>query len=385
MDKKTGDKSPKDTKSEKKDGSGKRKKKPLWYRIFMISSAIVIAILIGLIVYIYHLMSLVNYDPGTVPPTQEGDPTTEYFATVENPEEYTHLPVASIVDDEHEGDGRSELGIYNILLMGLDKDSGNLSDSMIVVTIDTKNKAIKLTSFLRDILVPIPGRSPNQLNVVFRSGGFELIKEVFAKSFDLCIDAYAAVNYSELTQVIDKLGGVSVYMTEAEVNFLNTSNYIADPKYRNLDVYTGVHWLNGSQATGYARVRFVDKGNEANDFARTTRQRQILNSIYDQFKSKSLPELLALMETVLPSITTNLTIPEMTEIATKAVAAGVLSSDMEQLRIPLNELHKNAYYEKMLILDIDFEANTKEVHKFIFGDTEDEEDEPEISAGTTAD
>ena len=134
-----------------------------------------------------------------------------------------------------------------------------------------------------------------------------------------------------------------------------------------------MHWLNGSQATGYARVRFVDKGNEADDFARTSRQRQILNAVFDQFKSKSLPELLSVMETVLPLITTDFTIPEMPEIATKSVAAGVLSSEMEQLRIPLNELHENAYYEKMLILDIDFEANTKEVHKFIFEDEEEEE------------
>ncbi len=372
MDKKTADRSPRSTKDGKKEGFfGKFKKKPLWYRVFMISSAIVIVILLSVIAYAYHLMSLVNYDPGMDPPENQ-ETTSEYFATVENPEDYTHLPVASIAND-HEGDGRAEAGVYNILLMGLDKDSGNLSDSMMVVTIDLNQKAIKLTSFMRDILVPIPGHSPNKLNTVYRTGGIKLLKEVFAKSFDLCIDGYAAVNYSELTQVIDKLGGVSVYMTEAEAEFLNTSNYIADPKYRNLDVYTGVHWLNGSQATGYARVRFVDKGNEADDFARTSRQRQILNAIYDQFKSKSLPELLSVMETVLPLITTDFTIPEMTEIATKSVAAGVLSSEMEQLRIPLNELHENAYYEKMLILDIDFEANTKEVHKFIFGDKDEEE------------
>ena len=384
MDKKTAGRDPGNTKEPGKSGGRRRsRKKPLWYRIFMIVAAVIIFILLGTIAYAYHLMSLVNYDPGTIPDSSE--PGTEFFATVENPEDYTDRPVASMdMDTEHEGDGRSEPGIYNILLMGLDKDSGNLSDSMIVVTVDINKKAIKLTSFMRDILVPIPGHSPNQLNVVFRTGGFELVQEVFAKSFDLHLDGYVSVNYSELTKVIDKLGGVSVYMTETEAEYLNTSNYIADPQYRNLEVYTGMHWLNGAQATGYSRVRFVSKGNEADDFARTSRQRQVLNAIYDQFRARSLADLLSLMEDVLPNVTTSLTIPEMTEIATKAVAAGVLSSDMEQLRIPLNELHKNAYYEKMLILDIDFEENTKVVHRFIFGDAEGDEDgdKPEISAGS---
>lgn len=322
-----------------------------------------VVILLGMIAYAYRLMGLVNYDDGQ----NINQESTEYFETVENPEDYTDLPIASIETIEHEGEGRSEPGVYNILLLGLDKDSGNLSDSMIVVTIDTKDKELKLTSFMRDILVAIPGYSNNKLNTVYRTGGMELLKEVFAQSFDLCIDGYVAVNFSSLAQVIDKLGGVSVYMTEAEAEYLNTSNYIADPQYRNLEVYTGTHWLNGSQATGYARVRFISKGNEADDYARTSRQRQILTAVYDQFKNKNLTELLSLMETVLPLVTTDMSAAEMTDIATKAVTAGVLSADMQQFRIPVNQSFQDSWYNGMLVLDIDFEKNREEAHQFIFG------------------
>lgn len=344
------------------------KRKPLWYRVFMITSAVMVVILLGMIAYAYRLMGLVNYDDSQ----NINQESTEYFETVENPEDYTDLPIASIETVEHDGDGRSEAGVYNILLLGLDKDSGNLSDSMIVVTIDTNKKALKLTSFMRDILVTIPGYSNNKLNTVYRTGGIDLMKEVFAKNFNLCIDGYVAVNFSSLTQVIDKLGGVSVYMTEAEAEFLNTSNYIADPQYRNLDVYTGTHWLNGSQATGYARVRFVNKGNESDDYARTSRQRQILTAIYDQFKSQSLTELLSLMETVLPLVTTDMSVTEMTDIATKAVASGVLSAEMQQFRIPVNQSYQDSWYNGMLVLDINFEKNIEESHNFIFGSAEPE-------------
>ncbi len=378
MDKKAAGGSPESTKEQKNGGLAKRfKRKPLWYRVFMITSAIIIVILLGMIAYAYRLMSLVNYDDGQ----DMNIAGTEYFDTVENPEDYTNLPVASIEATEHEGDGRSEAGIYNIMLLGLDKDSGNLSDSMIVVTIDTKSKSLKLTSFMRDMLVQIPGYSNNKLNTVYRTGGIELLKEVFAKNFDLCIDGYVAVNFSSLTQVIDKLGGVSVYMTEDEAYYLNTTNYIADPQYRNLDVYTGMHWLNGAQATGYARVRHVSKGSEADDFARTGRQRQILNAIFDQFKSQSLTELLSLMETVLPLVTTDLTIPEMTDIATKAVTSGILSSEMEQFRIPLNNSFQDSWYNGMLVLDVDFEQNITALHQFIFGDAE-QKNELEIETTT---
>lgn len=352
--------------SGRKKGSGiigSFSRRPLWYRVFMITSAIMVVILLGMIAYAYRLMGLVNYDDGQ----NINQESTEYFETVENPEDYTDLPIASIETIEHEGEGRSEPGVYNILLLGLDKDSGNLSDSMIVVTIDTKDKELKLTSFMRDILVAIPGYSNNKLNTVYRTGGMELLKEVFAQSFDLCIDGYVAVNFSSLAQVIDKLGGVSVYMTEAEAEYLNTSNYIADPQYRNLEVYTGTHWLNGSQATGYARVRFISKGNEADDYARTSRQRQILTAVYDQFKNKNLTELLSLMETVLPLVTTDMSAAEMTDIATKAVTAGVLSADMQQFRIPVNQSFQDSWYNGMLVLDIDFEKNREEAHQFIFG------------------
>ena len=367
-----------DNKKTTKAGKIKKRfsEKPLWYKIFIISAVIIIVILLGLVGYAYHLMTLVNYDDtsdDTISPT-------DYIETVENPEDYTHLPTATLEEIESNGEeGRSIKGIYNLLLLGLDKDSGNLSDAIIVVTIDTKNKSLKLTSFMRDMLVQIPGYSNNKLNTAYGKGGAKLIYDVFATNFDLKLDGYVAVNFSSLAKVIDTLGGVSVYMTEKEAHYLNTTNYIADEASRNLEEFTGTHWLNGSQAVGYARVRHVEKGSEADDFARTTRQRQILNSIYEQFRNQSLPDLLNTMETVLPLVTTDLTLMEMTKIATDAVGAGILSADIEQFRIPIANSYTDSWYNKMLVIDVDFKLNNREIHEFIFGSVPDEfKDEEEI-------
>lgn len=52
----------------------------------------------------------------------------------------------------------TEKEIYNILLIGKDgiSQKNSRADTMIILTIDNKNKAIKLTSLARDTLVYIP-------------------------------------------------------------------------------------------------------------------------------------------------------------------------------------------------------------------------------------
>lgn len=348
-----------------KDSKGQNKyikrfmNKPMWYKVIMSVAMVSVVILLLLIAYAYRLINLVNYEDGSKTTISE----TDYFETVENPEDYTHLPTVN--DDEkqwNDGKGRHEDGVYNILLLGLDKDSGNLSDANIIVTINQNNKTIKLTSFMRDILVQIPNSSNNKLNTPYGKGGIQLVYDVFATNFDIKLDGYVAVNFSSLTKVIDKLGGVSMYISPAEAEYLNTSNYIADVNSRNL--VSGTQTLNGSQAVGYSRIRYL--GND--DFERTERQRKLLNAIYEKFRNSSLTKLISIMETVLPLVTTDLDSGEIIKIATETINAGL--TDLEQFRIPVNNSFTNSWYNKMLVLDVDFEKNIEELHKFVFGDAE---------------
>ena len=65
-------------------------RKPLWYKIFMITALVIILCLVGTIFYVYYLMSLANYDDGSDHIVQD-----DYFETVPA-EEYTHLPEATL-------------------------------------------------------------------------------------------------------------------------------------------------------------------------------------------------------------------------------------------------------------------------------------------------
>lgn len=356
--------------SNKKTGSRKKvsgkAKKSIGYKVLVgVTAAIVLVIGIA-VAYTIHLYSLMNYDNGkqTTPANIDDD---NIYETVENPDDIAHLPNVTIDKDNNEEDtkkeGRQEEGIFNILLLGLDTTEGKkLSDTIMIATLDTKNNKIKLTSVMRDILVSIPGRNPNKLNTPYQYGGITLLYQVFEESFGIKLDGYVAVDYNALEDVVDALGKVELYISTKEAEFLNTSNYISDVASRNL-LPDKKQLVNGSQFVGYCRQRWTTADA---DFGRTKRQRYALNALYEKFSSSSLDKILDTIEVVLPYVTTDISFSKMISLATSAVKTGL--GDIEQSRIPLNNAYVDAQYKGMAVLDIDFEANTKALHEFIFGD-----------------
>ena len=71
-------------------------------------------------------------------------------------------------------------GMTHILLIGIDarpgQDTGR-SDTMLLLTIDPDNKCLKLTSFMRDLYVEIPGHKNNRLNAAYVFGGPNLFDQ----------------------------------------------------------------------------------------------------------------------------------------------------------------------------------------------------------------
>jgi len=356
----------KDVKRTKQKKKPVSKKKKLAFRILVAVGAVLVLVLGIGIAYVVHLYNLMNYDDGTQPSSSFSHEDVSY-EVVENPEDIAHLPTITIQTTEpHEVDekkeGRHVEGVYNILLLGLDKAQGNLSDTIMIATLDTRDNSIKLTSVMRDILVQIPGYSPNKLNVPFKLGGINLLYQVLENYFEVKFDGYVAINYYALEDAVDALGGVSLYINNVEADFLNTSNYISDEKSRNL-VGGKTQTVNGSQFVGYCRQRSTTADA---DFGRTKRQRYALNALYEKFKGSSVSQARNLIETVLPYVTTDLKLTDMVTLATNAISSGL--GDIKQLRIPKNDAYVDAQYKNMLVLDVDFEKSKITLHEFIFGD-----------------
>jgi len=303
--------------------------------------------------------------------------STKSFDTVEDLEGETSISdgnVAGLPVTEDENTvvpflGRQEDYAVNILLLGeeaIGSGSGRgRTDLIIVATLNTKDKSVKLTSLMRDTLVQIPGYDDNKLNSAYEMGGIDLLYQTIEANFDLKLDGCVMVDFESFEKVIDKLGGIEISLTANEAEYLRTTNYISKPE--NRDVVEGMQTLNGNQALGYCRVRKRATAEGVNnDYGRTDRQRIVLNAIFEKYKTKSEVELASTMISILPMITTDITSTQFESLLTTFMNIGL--TNIKQLRIPVNgTFTDNIEVRGMDVLIPDYQANIVALHDFIFG------------------
>lgn len=263
--------------------------------------------------------------------------------------------------------------VLNVLLFGQDKkesktDSGR-SDSMILVSIDVKNKQLKLTSFLRDTYVYIPSGDDyegwNKLNASYSFGGAKLAVKTIESNFGVKIDRYGIVDFSGFKEVVDGLGGVKIPITGSEARYINAQidynhqkcKHIADKYCESIyktdskgnPVYdsngnqvekTKKVKLNGQQALWYARNRGSDEISttevfSGDDWDRTERQRKLINAVVDEFKDASFVDLVSVVNKIGPMVQTNFKENEITSLMTSALS--ILKYPIYQFHIPIGE------------------------------------------------
>lgn len=221
----------------------------------------------------------------------------------------------SLLNDEH---------VLNILLFGQDyrqdeTDYGR-SDSMILMSIDTINKKIKLTSFQRDTYVTIPEHGNDKINAAFSLGGEALSIATLEANFGPQVDYFATVDFSSFREIINILGGIDIELNLEEIQYINAQIDVNDQLDRTSflkydpNKETQVMHLDGYQALWYARDRGEENlgGNpeysfSGDDWDRTQRQRKLIQTVINQLKGNvSVGDLVEIVNKVGPLITTNL-------------------------------------------------------------------------------
>lgn len=258
----------------------------------------------------------------------------------------------------------------NILLLGTDArgDTKYLrTDTMIVLSINARTSQMKLASIMRDIWVQIPGYGGQKLNAACVYGGPELTIRTINEYFGLNIEKYALVNMKCLVQIVDTLGGIQLDVTPAEsgaIRRLNASSVNAKDgsgKYISDAVPSGEQvLLNGKQVLAYSRIRKSDS-----DYARTSRQRNVLVAIAKKMQDVSLLRLTGIVTTTLQYVETNLGFSEIMDIAGVCMKADL--NKLSEFRIPADGTYDSGMYGTTWCIKPDFEANKNALHEFIYG------------------
>ena len=264
-------------------------------------------------------------------------------------------------------------GITNILLVGTDGEyieKWNRSDSMMVVTIDSKNKDIRISSIARDTYVDIPGYSTEKLTHGYAYEGIDLLNDVFKVNFNLDIDKSIAVNFVSFMDIMDELGGVEVNVEEKEIKEINKYIDACYGYYKNKDekdkeyiTKSGVQRLNGYQALAFSRIRYTDSA-----FSRDNRHREVAESVYKEFAQKGVETYKKCAEIILNNTKTNISPIEMMNLAYTVLK--INDKDIDQFQFPLEE-YRNGHIiskQKGWVLEWDKEPNLEAWHKFIFGE-----------------
>ena len=276
--------------------------------------------------YVMHAMNLIVGDEeidgnyvDSLPPDDE-DPDVS-IDTSFNPSDYDKSEVSKITLRGNTKD------VTNLLLLGIDartmKERGR-SDSMIIVTINKKNKTIKLSSLLRDTAVTIPGRDKNgdgqddyaKLNAAYAYGGFNLLSKTIEQNFRLKIDKYVGVNFVVFPIAVDAMGGIDIYMTAKEASKVCAPGQKLEDwerGFKKIGTESKVYHLNGYQALQYSRIRHIDS-----DFNRTGRQRKVIEQLIVKAKTMSFGTLNTILNQVLPQVATNMSGDELMGYALNA-------------------------------------------------------------------
>ncbi len=241
--------------------------------------------------------------------------------------------------------------IVNVALFGIDTRSadsfkGN-SDSIMVLSINTETKKVKIVSIMRDSLVAIEkdGKtSYRKINSAYATSP-ELAIKTINQNFGLDISEYATVNFFGMAEIIDAVGGIEAELTTQEVSTTHKDGFNGlvkrhcktigvDPEPYYITT-AGKHKLNGIQAVAYSRIRkYVNIWGTNNDFGRTDRQRYVMEQLFNKALTLEKSKYVKLVKALIPYTETSLSYSEIMGLAFDVL---LHSPTFEQTRMPLSE------------------------------------------------
>ena len=172
---------------------------------------------------------------------------------------------------------------FTVLLLGSDDDSKFQADhvltqSMILVRVEPATKHVTMLSIPRDLWVPLSTGGSAKIDAAYSYGGAAAAIATVQRNFHVHIDEYAWIGLKGLIKLIDRLGGVDLFVTNPVLDdfYPNDIDVKYIYGYKRVAVLPGAQHLNGAHALEYVRSRHNDVNG---DFGRSARQQQVLLAI----------------------------------------------------------------------------------------------------------
>jgi len=226
----------------------------------------------------------------TSTPFQPIPPTAVYMPTDTPTPTFTPEPTATATEatwSAPEGFLLEEpKGNVNILLLGADRRPGQSqfrTDTIVLLTLNSKLGTVNLTSFPRDMWIDLPGYGPGRINTAYTFGKFKMLDAAFKQNFGVDIDHHVLINFHVFKQIIDGLGGLDVKVGQQVADY-RAGYWTKIPK--------GKVFMDADAVLWYVRTRKT-----TNDIQRNRRQQEVLMAIAEKLFSldgvRRAPELYA--------------------------------------------------------------------------------------------
>jgi polyisoprenyl-teichoic acid--peptidoglycan teichoic acid transferase len=200
------------------------------------------------------------------------------------------------------GDLANQNGRTNILLVGYSVDDPGhpgslLTDSIMLLSLNNKNKTGYILSIPRDLYVNIPDYGQAKINEAYQAGersnfyepglpagGIGLLQKVISNNLAVTVNYYSLINYAAFRDTVNALGGVSLNIDSSDPRGLYDPN-ISPADKGPLKLANGTQKLDGQTALNLARARgdhYLAYGFPQADFDRTKHQRQLMLALKQQ-------------------------------------------------------------------------------------------------------
>lgn len=197
----------------------------------------------------------------------------------------------------------------SIVLFGIDDDKarqqenrGQRSDSIVLLSINSKEKETEMISVPRDTHAEIVGKDTEEkINHAYAYGGPDMAVKSVEKLMDVPIDHYASINMDGVSRLIDEINGIDVVSNAS----FNVKEYVFE-KGKN-------HHMNGDEALEFMRSR--KEAGAGGDGGRQARQQLVIEAVAKKsLDAGSIPKINTIFDAVEDNIMTDLSLTELNDI-----------------------------------------------------------------------